>query len=257
MDQFDIVHNRDVSRKRSWLRDERILALDLYLREGSRASSSSISELSTLLRVFPIEAELAGNPRFRSYASVAAKLANFMSIDPSNSGGLTHAGSEDADVWAEFYGDVDRLRKVASAIRQAVLEPSTGELPPPPPDCTEAAEGALLTRMHFAHERSRRIVEAKKARAAAVGQLTCNVCGFDFEVTYGVIGRGFIECHHRLPLSDLAAGHRTKLADLALVCANCHRMIHRRRPWLTVEDLQSEVSARPFVQSGHRGQATS
>jgi 5-methylcytosine-specific restriction protein A len=26
---------------------------------------------------------------------------------------------------------------------------------------------------------------------------------------------------------------------LELVCSNCHRMIHRRRPWLTIEQLRS------------------
>jgi 5-methylcytosine-specific restriction protein A len=236
-----------MSRKNRWLRDERILALDLYLREGSSASSSSIRDLSALLRTFPIEAELAANPRFRSYASVATKLANFMAIDPSNSGGLTHSSSEDSAVWTEFHGDIDRLRRVASAIREAAIAPSTRGLPPPPPDCSEAEEGALLTRMHLARERSQRLVDAKKAKAAAADQLVCEICGFSFEAVYGVIGRGFIECHHRLPVSELAPGSKTRLADLALVCANCHRMIHRRRPWLAIEDLQSKVSARPLA----------
>jgi 5-methylcytosine-specific restriction protein A len=232
-----------VSRKHSWLRDERLLALDLYLTEGTRASPSSISALSTLLRAFPIEAELAADPRFRSYASVATKLANFMALDPSISGGLTHASSEDAAVWAEFSDDPNGLRKVAVAIRQAALDPSTSRLPQPPPDFVEAEEGALLTRMHVARERSRRLVEAKKAAAAAVGQIACEVCGFDFEVAYGALGRGVIECHHRLPLSELVANRRTSLADLALVCANCHRMIHRRRRWMTIDELKSVISA--------------
>ena len=29
--------------------------------------------------------------------------------------------------------------------------------------------------------------------------------------------------------------------DLVPVCSNCHRMIHRRRPWLSVEQLRQLV----------------
>ena len=39
-------------------------------------------------------------------------------------------------------------------------------------------------------------------------------------------------------LSDLAHGGTTRLRDLALVCANCHRMLHRRRPWLGIRGLR-------------------
>jgi 5-methylcytosine-specific restriction protein A len=53
---------------------------------------------------------------------------------------------------------------------------------------------------------------------------------------YGDLGAGFAECHHKLPLA--AGERRTLLSDLAIVCANCHRMLHRRSPWLTVEELQ-------------------
>ena len=63
-----------------------------------------------------------------------------------------------------------------------------------------------------------------------------------FAAAYGERGDGFIECHHTIPVRDLRPGSRTRLSDLALVCANCHRMIHRRSPWLTVEELRLLVS---------------
>jgi 5-methylcytosine-specific restriction protein A len=80
----------------------------------------------------------------------------------------------------------------------------------------------------------------KRAKAVALkneGRLRCTVCGFDFAAMYGSLGDGYIECHHTMPLSELARAKATRLEDVALVCSNCHRMIHRRRPWLKIGDL--------------------
>jgi len=51
----------------------------------------------------------------------------------------------------------------------------------------------------------------------------------------GELGYGFAAGHHTVPMSESAADHRTRLTDLAIVCANCHRMIHRGRPRPTVQ----------------------
>jgi 5-methylcytosine-specific restriction enzyme A len=74
-----------------------------------------------------------------------------------------------------------------------------------------------------------------------MGALACEICGFDFEATYGERGTGFIEVHHGVPLHLLKPGTKTKLDDLHLLCANCHRMIHYRRPWLTVGQLKGSL----------------
>ena len=73
------------------------------------------------------------------------------------------------------------------------------------------------------------------------GKLICEVCRFDFAIHYGDYGKGFIECHHTQPLETLPEGHQTHLDDLALVCSNCHRMIHRRKEWLPVAGLPELV----------------
>ncbi len=44
------------------------------------------------------------------------------------------------------------------------------------------------------------------------------------------IGSDFIEGHHTVPISELKGEVKTKVKDVALVCSNCHRMLHRRRP---------------------------
>lgn len=60
-------------------------------------------------------------------------------------------------------------------------------------------------------------------------RLVCEVpgCGFDFEAVYGQLGEGFAEVHLLRSLSEMDGPALTTLADLAVVCANCRRMIHR------------------------------
>lgn len=96
-------------------------------------------------------------------------------------------------------------------------------------------EGSLRTRAHQYRERSiklrnRKIRAVRKAR----GELCCEACNFSFEKQYGNKIGDFCEVHHRKGFA--ASGVATpKLKDLAVLCANCHRMIHRTS--LTVEQF--------------------
>lgn len=225
------------SRRRALLRD------DFYFREGPGASAEGVDELSLVLRAFPIESELASNPTFRSPAAVRRKLANFLALDPEHRGGLSHGGSGDRDVWDEFARDPERLGQAAGAIRGALADPDAKLEILDEPTLTEAPEGRLLTRFHLARERSARLVEAKKREALLqTGKLACEACDFDFAQTYGERGEGFAECHHLRPVASLRPGQVTRLSDLALLCSNCHRIVHRGAPWLTVEELKTLVT---------------
>ncbi|GJH04504.1 HNH endonuclease [Paraburkholderia terrae] len=109
-------------------------------------------------------------------------------------------------------------------------------------------EGRRLYRMHTARERNPKLIrEAKKlALKRGDGVLRCACCSFDFGSTYGDVGHGYIEAHHTTPLSSLdETGGTTRIEDLALVCANCHRMLHRRRPWLEADELAALVQDKP------------
>jgi 5-methylcytosine-specific restriction protein A len=55
----------------------------------------------------------------------------------------------------------------------------------------------------------------------------------------GDLGKGVAECRHNKPVSELKPGQKTKLSDLSILCANCHRMIHRARPWKSVKILKN------------------
>lgn len=101
-------------------------------------------------------------------------------------------------------------------------------------------EGKIVERIHKTRERNPKVIaKAKEQYRVRTGTLTCQACGFDFEKTYGKIGKDFIEGHHIVPVSEMKEGHVTRPEDIALLCANCHRMIHIKRPWLTLKNLKS------------------
>lgn len=121
------------------------------------------------------------------------------------------------------------------------LDGNVLESTPLVPGDEEYVEGRELFQLHRRKERNRRAVARKKRAALATcGRLLCEVCSFDFVEVYGQLGEGFAECHHRVPLSQLTPDHRTRLNDLAIVCANCHRMLHRR-PTHRVDELREMV----------------
>ena len=81
-------------------------------------------------------------------------------------------------------------------------------------------------------------------RAAAISMhgYSCLACGFDFEEHYGDLGRDFIIVHHVVPVSQLGADYVINIAeDLITLCANCHAMIHREDPPLTLEQLRAKL----------------
>src|SRR5205807_269878 len=69
----------------------------------------------------------------------------------------------------------------------------------------EFEEGRRRLVLHQRVERTRCVGLIKEAKRVAgeQGRLRCEVCRFDFRATYGERGTGFIEGHHKVPLSQL------------------------------------------------------
>jgi 5-methylcytosine-specific restriction enzyme A len=230
-----------------WLRDELILALDLYICAGRRqldATDPLVVELSEVLRALPIYPPNVRTLDFRNPYGVSMKLGIFLAIDPEYAGkGLNRGSKLDKIVWEEFCVDWPYLALVANSIKAAikngddVVEQSTNSN-----DEEVFLEGTLLTRLHKSRERDSRATKLKKQRAIETyGKIICEVCEFNFELFYGELGQGFAECHHKIPLARLETRTQTKLEDLAIVCANCHRMLHRTSFILSIEELRDIV----------------
>lgn len=92
-----------------------------------------------------------------------------------------------------------------------------------------AMEGELRWQFVLHRRRERRLRDQKIADVLRrTGRLRCEVegCGFDFCEVYGDLGKGYAQVHHTKPLGSRDGEERTTLDDLAVVCANCHAMIH-------------------------------
>jgi hypothetical protein len=119
----------------------------------------------------------------------------------------------------------DKLKRLESAI--AIATESNKQ--------KEAFEGETYKTEAIFRSRNRALIQAKKASS----DYRCEICGFSFEETYGAIGREYVLAHHLKPIA--AGPSKTTLDDIALVCANCHAMIHTNIPPISIEGLRKLV----------------
>ncbi len=140
-----------------------------------------------------------------------------------------------------WFSDQPELSDVLEAPSEAFIEQPEAD----------AAEAVTLTDLtadetkrrlvsHYRIDRSGAIRDAKvKAFTHQHGAVYCENCTFNFEARYGARGKGFIEVHHTQPLAALLPNVVTRLIDLMLLCANCHRMVHRKKPLLMPPELRA------------------
>lgn len=230
-----------------WTYDELVLAADLVSRNGwtgVRANSPQALDLSALLRNGQLHQGVDLPPDFRTPASIQRKTYDLATADATYPGRPTRGGKLAGPVLQEFHDDLDAMQAKAAAIREVLL---AGEILPHAPDThpddeTAAHEGGILEYLARRRERDKGLRNKKLAAVlAAGGSIACESCGFDFGAVYGERGTGYIEVHHVLPLH--ASGPvKTTPDDLALLCANCHRMCHRGT-WITPAEVADLVAA--------------
>lgn len=105
-------------------------------------------------------------------------------------------------------------------------------------DSPEYREGAVKRVAINAYERN---PEVRRACIEHYG-VTCTVCGLNFEQKYGDIGEGFIHVHHLRALADIGQEYTVDpISDMRPLCPNCHAMIHRQRPPLSIEELRRRL----------------
>jgi Predicted restriction endonuclease len=235
-------------RNPDWTREEIILVCALLVENGWRTIAQEdrrAVELSRLLQTAAIHPPERRRADFRNPASIELKSSNLLSCHPDYRGRPMNVNHLDREVIEDFLRDPAGMHEQARAIREALQtwqdEPAALDVP----DLDIAAEeGGVLLKLHLRRERDGRLRKHKIAEAKRNGvPVVCEVCGFDFYRTYGDRGLDYIECHHRTPL-HVTGVVTTRLSDLALICSNCHRMIHRTSPWLTIDQLRDIVHQR-------------
>lgn len=149
-------------------------------------------------------------------------------------------GVGQSNIWyADRAESAELVSKAKAYINSAARQ---GRLPDIDAEAS-AAEGNQRLVAHLKRERKPSLVKQKKEEVLSVaGKLCCEVCEFDFEKTYGEDGRGFCEVHHLKPISKMNPGDKTTLADLAVICSNCHRIIHRINPMPSIEDFRKHIN---------------
>ena len=176
-------------------------------------------------------------------------VAADIDLRPSNSGNNS-AFYEAGNICSVFY-DVaslpgqgqlgEDLRNILDAYARI-----SGDDPDLSSPAVEEDEGGMLDEDHTklrAHKRIERNPKVSK-RVKEVQGLICKACGFDFRVRYpGIAKHDYIEAHHLVPIAQLKGQkvQRDPKTDFAVLCSNCHRMIHRSENPSDLEALRKAV----------------
>ena len=150
----------------------------------------------------------------------------------------------DASPWGEF---LERKKKAG----RWAYRPKIAESPINLQDSDKSAiEGDARMFFHMRRERNPLLAKAKReAVIAAVGHLKCEACGFTTQSIFNGLSGEVCEVHHRNPLSNAVNSVETKLSDLSILCANCHRAIHKTKPLMSVEEFSNTYFPRNTARS--------
>ncbi|MDR9774324.1 HNH endonuclease [Rhizobium hidalgonense] len=221
-----------------WTREETLFALELLYREGKPLGEGheAVAALSDFLRRAAIHPPETRRQSFRNPAGVALKLQNlFSAVEPGR--GLTHSYTDRAVVKDFPKAALPQLRQVVDALRTLL---NAGEmLQFVENEEEEFSEGQWLTGRHRRRDaRLRlRLLERHKDK-----QLICEMCDFSPSSLERPMQESQFEAHHRIPLAAAETARSTKVSDMALLCACCHRLLHRlistERRWVTPEEAR-------------------
>jgi predicted HNH restriction endonuclease len=101
-----------------------------------------------------------------------------------------------------------------------------------------AVEGEELVKEKRFRKRNQTIIQLKKA----MSDYACEACGFKYGSYYGPDVKEYIVAHHLNPIAETDGARATTLDDIALLCANCHAMVHNSRPILSITDLKARIT---------------
>ena len=227
----------------SWTRDEYILILDLYFQYPKTAPSKNdpvLQKYSQLLRSLnPTVAST--EPRYRNVNGIYLRLMNYRSCDPywlaqGKVGMSSGSTGRCKEIWDEFAGDADI---VAGLARELKLENSQtyNSKDEANAENVSVKEGARRLRIHYSRERKSQRQQKLKEFRKTHSNLFCEACGFTSSQYPLAAQDSVFEVHHKVPLSEADGMVETKLGDLAILCANCHRAIHATEPMKSIGNL--------------------
>jgi len=112
-----------------------------------------------------------------------------------------------------------------------------------------ALEGKEFFQLKMHKDRERNPYLIKEAKRLALmkngNRLICEACNFEFTEQFGHHGNLFMEGHHRFPIAKNGE-RRNFTSDIAMVCSNCHRMLHRKNEsgkYYSVDELKMLIES--------------
>jgi 5-methylcytosine-specific restriction enzyme A len=229
----------------NWTREETILALALYFESGQTLPSprdSRVRKLSELLRSLPYHVDASKKESFRNPDGVAFKLQNLHNVATGK--GLANVSDMDRQIWSEFGSRPGEIKSLAESIRAGLKIATTLEEVVDNDEEEEFYEGRLLTEIHKRRERNPNVRRRLLTSRRKLGRLTCDLCCGQSKSNDPIYEDATFEAHHTMPIS-MTMERTTRLADLALLCANCHRFIHRaisiKKSWLGISECRELI----------------
>ena len=130
----------------------------------------------------------------------------------------------------------EELEKFVLGLREGFLADDPNEFMSPSQEAKTEGGQRVFTLVR--PERNRKL----RQEALALHGYDCMSCGFNFEKFYGEIGKDFIEVHHVMPLAEAGTRETNPATDLVVLCANCHRMVHRRKgTCLSLNEIRGHI----------------
>lgn len=223
----------------NWRRDELLLVFDSFFKDPFLKNTKIQEELLDDLKHLNLYISRWEPMHHKSSDSVLQKLTDCSRWN------LNKEMSKELEYlfFQAFKADLEKFTNLAQAIRvfinhNLIVSTNLGNI-------DSAFEGFSKEVMHFRRERDSKIVRAKKQRVLLEkGRLECEACDFNFAQKYGDRGHNFAEVHHTKPISECGGGRVTFLDDLIILCSNCHRIIHRKKPWITIPELKKIIKLR-------------
>lgn len=209
--------------------------------------------VTTIRQVYGSDAKDALSARASDYIARLGDVDKSLVLGPIDlkvsSASSLGAYYEQGSICAKYYerGEIPNDEVLGNDLKELLrlyLLLATKDLVPASASSEEDDEVGLNTedltnlREHKRIERNRKLAE----KAKKIHGYVCQACGFDFAKKYGEIGRDFIEAHHLTPLHTLK-GQKVTLdpkKDFSVLCANCHRMIHKSEFVSRVEDFRAK-----------------
>lgn len=154
--------------------------------------------------------------------------------------GLGNTSKMDALIWEELGQNKEQTKLLATLIRTGVqvIENTKDEID----EDDYFTEGRVVTETHRRRERNPQVRSKLIEQRKTQGEFKCDICDCGPFSDEPDLAECIFEAHHIIPLSTNASSIKTRLEDMALLSASCHRFIHRaislKKAWVSIDEAK-------------------